>query len=115
MRELTNFVFFKNADVAGASGIAYNSGGDALGVQVSGTFTGLSLEVQGRVDVADETNNNFVTLSVLDMTTFDVGGEITKAGVYEVPVETQKQVRLVIKSIASGSVQVFGRFVNTAG
>lgn len=115
MRELTNFVFFKSASAAAVSGKAVNCGADILSLQVSGTFTSLNMEVQGRVDVEDTTDSNFVPMYCLNVGTMEGAATITEKGVYEIPVEGQRQVRIEINSISGGTAQAFGRFIDSCG
>ena len=106
MKVLDNFIFFSEATTAGESNILSNPNlGSQIIVQAGGTATNFNVEILGQADI----NADFVPLSCINMTTFDVDSKITAAGIYAVPVDGVCKIKAKVNTVSGGKVTVFGR------
>ena len=106
MKVLDNFIFFSGTTVAGESNVLSNPNlGSQIIVQAGGTAANIDVQILGRADI----NADFVPLSCINMTTFDVDSKITTAGIYAVPVDGVCKIKAKVNSVAGGNVTVFGR------
>ena len=100
-----NFVFFTNATSAKESNELSNFQSDELWLQVSGDATGLNAEVQIQANNGDE----FVPCAVIDVSNLSVCNSISKNGIYVCSISGAGKIKVEIKSIGSGSVNIFSR------
>lgn len=106
MKVLDNFIFFSDATSASESNILSNPNlGSQLIVQASGEATSFEVQILGQTDI----NADFVSLSCISMTNFDVGENISATGIYAVPVDGVVKIKAEIKSVAGGGITVFGK------
>ena len=106
MKVLDNFIFFSEATTAGESNVLSNPNlGSQIIVQAGGTATNIDVQILGQADI----NADFVPLSCINMTTFDVDSKITAAGIYAVPADGVCKIKAKVNSVAGGNVTVFGR------
>ena len=106
MKVLDNFIFFSEATVNGESNVLSNSNlGSQIIVQAGGTATNIDVQILEQADI----NADFVPLSCINMTTFDVDSKITAAGIYAVPVDGVCKIKAKVNAVAGGNVTVFGR------
>ena len=98
------------ASSTGASEQIVNSGSDSLSVQVSGTFSGVKVEVQGKTD---ENASEWTSLAVIDRSTataVEGADGITAKGIYSVNIAGLVVVRVNVASVSGGNVTVVGAF-----
>lgn len=106
MKVLNDFIFFSNASEAGESNVLSNPNlGSQIIVQVNGTATNIDVQILGQTDI----NADFVALSCINMTNFDVDSKIAATGIYAVPVDGVCKIKAKINAVAGGNVTVFGR------
>ena len=106
MKVLDNFIFFNEATTAGESNVLSNPNlGSQIIVQAGGTATNIDVQIFGQTDI----NSDFVPLSCINMTTFNVDSKITDAGIYAVPVDGVCKIKAKVNAVAGGNVTVFGR------
>ena len=106
MKVLDNFIFFNESTVAGESNVLSNPNlGSQIVVQAGGTAANIDVQILGQTDI----NADFVPLSCINMTTFNVDGKITDAGIYAVPVDGVCKIKAKVNAVAGGNVTVFGR------
>lgn len=106
MKVLDNFIFFSESTVAGESNVLSNPNlGSQIIVQAGGTAANIEVQILGQADI----NADFVPLSCINMTTFDVDSKITTAGIYAVPVDGVCKIKAKVNSVIGGNVTVFGR------
>ena len=106
MKVLDNFVFFNEATTAGESNVLSNPNlGSQIIVQAGGTATNIDVQIFGQTDI----NSDFVPLSCINMTTFNVDSKITTAGIYAVPADGVCKIKAKVNAVAGGNVTVVGR------
>lgn len=106
MKVLDNFIFFSDATSPGTSNVLSNPNlGSQLIVQTSGTATNFEVEILGQADI----NADFVPLSCINMTNFDVDSKIDYAGIFCVPTDGICKIKAEIKSVSGGDLTVFGK------
>lgn len=106
MKVLDNFIFFSEATAAVESNVLSNPNlGSQIIVQAGGTATNIDVQILGQTDI----NADFVPLSCINMTTFDVDSKITAAGIYAVPVDGVCKIKAKVNAVSGGKVTVFGR------
>lgn len=107
MTHALDFKFFDGATSEGASNGFYNNCRcDTCGLQVTGTFVG-EIEFQGMIDIEKDTWDN---IAVVQKSSLATKTSITAAGIYAADISVYKRIRVNIKSIESGSVNVFANF-----
>ena len=106
MKVLDNFIFFSESTVAGESNVLSNPNlGSQIVVRAGGTAANIDVQILGQTDI----NADFVPLSCINMTTFDVDSKITTVGIYAVPVDGVCKIKAKVNAVAGGNVTVFGR------
>ena len=106
MKVLDNFIFFSESTVAGESNVLSNPNlGSQIVVQAGGTAANIDVQILGQTDI----NADFVPLSCINMTTFDVDSKITTAGICAVPADGVCKIKAKVNAVAGGNVTVFGR------
>lgn len=106
MKVLNDFIFFSNATAAGESNVLSNPNlGSQIIIQVNGTATNLDVQIFGQTDI----NADFVALSCINMTNFDVDSKIAATGIYAVPADGIVKIKAKINAVAGGNVTVFGK------
>ena len=101
------FKFLTGVNTPNASNTFTNSICDGLTLQVTGTYTGLVLTVEGQVNPLG-TLTNWVALSAISLNDFSATNSITKNGVYQIGISGVSQIRVNVSAISSGTVTVFG-------
>lgn len=97
MKVLDNFIFFSEASAAGESNVLSNPNlGSQIIIQAGGTATNIDIQILGQTDI----NADFVPLSCINMTTFDVDSKITAAGIYAVPVDGVCKIKAKVNAAA---------------
>lgn len=106
----THFVFGRDITAAGVRKEEFcNSISDVCSIDVSGDFSG-EITIEGRLD---KNGDNYITLTGIDLSSFQLVKSITGKGIYEFSVEGIQYVRVNVKSI-TGTATIIGRFINTA-
>lgn len=106
MPNTLNLTFLQSASGKFTSDVFDNYHYSLAVLQVTGSFTGAVIVVEGRVQVSD---GPWVALGAWDTRDFTTEiNEITSSGIYEVPIDGVTQLRLRIASLAGGSVTVSG-------
>jgi len=103
------FPFFKDATVAGESDKWLNTMCSAGSIEIKGTATSFSLEIQGAVDDEDPNNIEWATLCVINANDLSTVNNITSKGIYSVDV-SGKSIRVKINSISGGNLTIVGKF-----
>lgn len=114
MQNIMDFVFYRDRSSASTSAdmkTYFNTQADMMSVEVSGTATSYTINIQGRTN--SENSNEWFDLTAMNMSTLDIGTDIKANGIYEVAIEGTREIRANIISVSGGSVTVFGRAVNT--
>lgn len=105
MSNAVNLTFLSSAGGQMTSEVYDNSHYSLAVFQVSGSFTGVSIVVEGRVDPSAP----WEPLDALDMRDLAVFvRSITRTGIFEVAIDGIAQIRLYVASIAGGTVTVTG-------
>ena len=112
MRTIANLPLISGATGATVSPEFINNQCDILSLQVSGTFSAVSLTVQG---VTSTSGSEWTNIAAVDLSNFDIKNPITAEGIYETGIEGISKVRVNVTSVTGGSVSVFAKFANTAG
>lgn len=112
MRTIANLLLISGATGATVSPEFINNECDICSVQVSGTFSAVSLTIQG---VTDTSGGEWTDIAAADLQSYDIKNPITSAGIYETGIEGISKVRVKVTSVTGGSVSVFAKFANTAG
>lgn len=105
-----NLNLLLNATGVGYGPIFQNDHYNLLIAQIEGTFTGLRLELEGRVD-PDATWEVITGWSVSDLAARKK--DIREAGIFEFPIEAAQQIRLHIIDLTSGAVSAYGLFYDS--
>lgn len=113
MRTVLNTLLINAATSASSSASVVNNNCDVLGIQITGTFSSATVNVQGMVNVD---SNTWVNLAALNLTDFDIENTgITAKGLYEIGIEGVLRVRVNVSSVSGGNISVYGKFANSAG
>lgn len=104
-------VVFNKATAAGESNEYSTSGSNYAYVQVDGTFSTVSIEVEG---IMNDIFDDYLTVGAMDASdgTFDT--DIDGKGIYRVDIAAFKKVKFNLKTLTGTDVTVCARFVNTA-
>ena len=108
MSAIQVFAFFKEATVAGESEIFSSYRYTDGAIEVRGSATAFSLEIQGCLDI--EGGPNWTTLCVVDESDFNTLNAITSTGIYSFSA-MGKHIRVKINSISGGNLTVIGKFL----
>ena len=102
-----NFVFFNEATTTTTSPIL-NIHGDYItaNLDITGTATSFEMVLEGQV-----INDVWTEIGVTNVTTFDVGADITAKGITQASLIGFTKVRAKIKAIAGGNLTVKARVV----
>ena len=111
------FPFFNSVknpvSAAGTSDPVYNSGYDLLILEISGTVTAISLEVEGCINQLngngnqlDESDCDYSTLTVFKAEDYSMSTSVTDKGVYYVPINGRSRVRVKINSVTGDAIIV---------
>lgn len=103
--ESLNLNMLLGATEAGYGPVFQNDHYNLLIAQIEGSFNGLELELEGRVD-PDGTWEVITGWSVSDLAARK--NYIREAGIYEFPIEAAQQLRFHIVAITRGSVSAYG-------
>lgn len=107
---ISSFLFLDSADEAMVSNVfSIASNGLTFTFEVSGTFTGVSLKLEGKVDRDSE---QWTTLSVVNIATSANVSDITSTGLYKVGVGGMYALRMNLVNIDSGSIKVVGKLID---
>ena len=106
-----SFSFFKGMDEPGVSNRFVNTMSADGSIEIKGTATAFSLEIQGAADDEDENNIEWHTLCAINESDLSVVSEIDAKGIYSVDT-LGKSIRVKINSISGGNLTVFGKFSN---
>lgn len=106
MKTQDNFLFIDKATEALTSNQLKNKSSDNLTIQVSGTFTSAEFNVQGKTDI---NSNEWVNLSVVNVSDYSVVSNVTKKGIYTLSVEGFSFLRVNLTAVSGGNITVFGR------
>ena len=106
MRPINQITFHDNVSAAAEGEILQTMQGDSLVIAVSGTFTGLTLKVQGQ----QYHGGDWYDISVIELSQFEVQQYITAPGAYmAVGVSGFQVIRANLTAITTGSATVTGR------
>lgn len=112
MPNTLNYTFLQSATGRMASDVFNNDKYSLLIIQVTGSFVGVSIVIEARVQKDD---GPWVSIGAWDTKDLTAPIEpIFSTGIYEVPIDGISQLRLRIASIAGGSVTVSGVFYDSA-
>ena len=100
---------FPNVGSTGDSPIINNTNADTLSLNVSGSFTSLSIEIYATATFESIDFTKVPAIKLSDNTSCEA---ITEAGVFEVPIASFAKILLSIISISGGSVNVTGKMVD---
>lgn len=79
-----------------------------LVLQISSTTTPtFSLNVGG---IMNDTTSTFTTLESINMSTNAISTDISAVGIYIIPIDGISNVEVMLTSITSGSISVYGKF-----
>lgn len=110
--ESLNLDFLRNAAEVGYGPVFRNDRYNLAVVQIEGSFTGLSLILEGRTDV---NTGPWETVAGWSVTTPDTKTEtVSTAGIYEWRIEGIREFRFRILAISSGAVNASGVLYNSA-
>lgn len=110
--ESLNLDFLRNATEAGYGPVFRNDRYNLAVVQIEGSFTGLSLILEGRTDID---TGPWETVAGWSVTTPDTKTEtVSSAGIYEWRIEGIREFRFRILAIESGTVNASGVLYNSA-
>lgn len=112
MRTQANILLVDRATGAVVSPEFVNNECDICAVQVTGTFSAVSITIQGVTNVS---GSDWVDLAAADLNSYDITNPITAAGIYETGIEGIAKVRVNVASVTGGNVSVYAKFANTAG
>lgn len=112
MQCFKNFVFLTEA-TTGVVGnaLSNNNAGRTLVIQVTGTNTGLKLDIEGAVDMSGETPV-YTALSTKDAKTGTVAAQITADGIYIIDAVGISSIRANTVQVTTGNVSVFGKLMS---
>ena len=111
MRTIANLILISGATGATISSEFINNECDICSVQVTGTFSAVSLTVQG---VTNTSGGEWVDIASADLSNYDITNPITAKGIYEAGIEGISKVRVKVTSVTGGNVSVFAKFANSA-
>ena len=109
MNAIQGFPFFKGATAAGESDAFVSHCYTDGTIEFKGSATSFSAEIQGCID--REGTPNWVTLKVVNESTFDLVTDVEAAGLYSFNA-MGKAIRVKINSISGGDLTVTGKFLN---
>lgn len=110
--ESLNLDFLRSATEAGYGPVFRNDRYNLAVVQIEGSFTGLSLILEGRTDID---TGPWETVAGWSVTTPDTKTEtVSSAGIYEWRIEGIREFRFRILAIESGTVNASGVLYNSA-
>ena len=108
---ISNFLFLDSVDeITVSNEFTIPSNGLTFTFEVSGTFTGVDLKLQGKVDRDSE---QWTTISVVDILTSSSISSITTTGLYKVGVGGLYSIRMSLDNIDSGSIKAMGKLVDS--
>lgn len=103
------FPFARQVSVAGESDI-YNNVRYSEGVlEVKGTATSFSVEIQACIDVTDTIE--WTTLMVIDESNLTTLGSITEKGLYAFSMAGKNKIKVKINSVSGGYLTITGKFI----
>lgn len=106
-----HYVFGKNINTSGIlSNVFYNNIADVLSLEVAGDFEG-EIVLEGKID---KDLDEYVMISGINLTNFEITNTIKNKCIVEYGIEGLQYIRVNIKSLTSGSVNIIGRIINTA-
>ena len=108
MSIVSNFLFFEDIGEIAISNDFAILNGTTLVIEVSGTFTGLQLKINGRVDLSID---QWLSLPILDMNTASMINKITDVGLYRIDITGISTVQADLIAITDGTVKVFGKLI----
>lgn len=107
-----NIDFLKNAAAAGPGAVFQNERYNLLIAQIEGSFTGLSLVLEGRTEAG---TGPWETISGWSMSDMDARlPSVTDVGIYEYGIENVRELRFRVLALASGSVSAVGVLYDSA-
>lgn len=109
MKVVSNMVFLTDATGSVESNPYINTNTDVGSIQVSGSFSAGTVNVQALVDVK---NGEWVNIAVINTKDYTVAENIEAPGIYEFGTEGASQIRVITTSV-TGTVSVFAKFTNT--
>lgn len=108
MAAVNGFPFFKNVEEAKISDVYKSHANTDASIEVKGSASAFNLEVQACIDI--EQPENWITLAVIDESSYDILNAVSKPGIYSFSV-MGKNVRVKINSISGGDLTVVGKFL----
>lgn len=108
MPNTLNYTFLQSATGEMTSDVFDNDRYTLLVLQVTGSFVGLSVVIEGRVNTSNGPWESIGAINTKDL--HAVLHQISRTGVYEVPIEGVQQLRLRVASLNGGAVTVTGVF-----
>lgn len=97
--------------VAGESEVIPNAVGEMLFVQVDGTASAFTLQVQGR---CNRGSGEFVNLTGFDGA-FNTKNSVTSTGVYTYYVEGMTELKVNLVSVVGGAISVYAMTTTSRG
>lgn len=102
------FPFARQVTDAGESDIFNNSRYSEGVLEVKGTATSFSVEIQACVDVNDPEWTTLMSISESDFSTLS---EISQKGLYAFSMAGKNRVKIKINSISGGNLTITGKFI----
>ena len=109
MNSIQGFPFFRGATEAGESDVFMSHVYTDGTIEIKGSATSFEVEIQACID--RETEENWITLSVVDESDFSIKNTIEEAGLYSFNA-MGKAIRVKINSISGGDLTAVGKFLN---
>lgn len=103
---------FEEATSAATSIELRNNDCDSTTIQVWGTFSDVSLTVQGKTDP----DADYVAIGLINDSDYAIvtNGSITKAGIFTIGSDAIHSLKVIINSVSGGNVSVSAMQVNSA-
>ena len=110
IRKITKLI--EGATSATTSTELINNDCDSTAIQVWGTFTDVSLTVQGKTDP----NADYVAIALVNLSGYTIvtNGDVDAAGLYQIGSDAIHSLQVVVNSVSGGSVNVSAMQVNSA-
>lgn len=102
------------ATSAAASSVYQNSVCDLLSIQITGTFSALKLQIQGKTNTGAADWTNIATFDKTNLDLTDGTNGITAKGIFNADITGLVAVRVNVASVSGGYVTVTGSFENTS-
>ena len=85
---------------------------DSTTIQVDGTFTDVSLTVQGKIDPGA----GYVAIALVNISNYSIvtNGDVTAKGIYQIGSDAVYSMQVVVNSVSGGDVDVYVMQVDSA-